>query len=333
MHATDFLKAADDLSQTGVAVLVGAESHLRSAARRKLVTVLCGTADDDDLGLTTFAGKDADFKTVSDELLTVSMFGDHRVVVVEDADDFVSKHRPQLEKYVDRPAKRATLVLDVKSWPKNTKLAKRLVATRGLLVECTELSGAALSRWITETADSEFAKKISRDAATTMVELAGSSLGLLRQEIEKLANYVGERDRITPEDVRTLVGGWKAETTWVMLNAARDGQIGEALECLHKLLAAGEAPQRILGGLNHTFRRIALATELSRQKPLSAALKEAGVYFRDTGAVERYMRRIGRPSAEKILHKLARADRDMKGGSRIPDRVQLEKLLVSLSGC
>lgn len=334
MHATDFLKAADDHAHVGVVVVFGSESHLRSQVRKALVSVLCGDSEDDaDLGLTTVSGRDADYKTVSDELLTVSMFGDHRVVLVEDADDFVSRHRPQLEKYVEKPAKKSTLVLDVKSWPKNTRLAKKVVSTKGLVLECSELSGAALYRWIAEVALTEFDKQISKDAAQAMAELAGSSLGLLRQEIEKLANYVGDRERITPEDVRTLVGGWKAETTWVMLNAVRDGRIDEAIGCLDKLLTAGEAPQRILGGVNHTFRRIALATEISRSGvPLSAALQQAGVFFRETGAVERFMRRIGRPQAEQILHRLAKADREMKGGSRTPERIQLEQLLISLAG-
>jgi DNA polymerase-3 subunit delta len=334
MHATDFLKEPDQHAHVAIAVLCGPETHLRSQARKAMARVLCGEdSEDADLGLTVFNGKDADFKSVSDELLTVSMFGDHRVVIVEDADDFVSKNRPQLERYVEKASKKATLILDVKTWPKNTKLAKKVVTTQGLTIECTELTGASLSRWICDLAESEYQKKISKDAAAAMVQLAGSSLGLLRQEVEKLANYVGDNDRITPEDVRTLVGGWKAETTWVMLNAARDGQINRALECLDQLIAAGESPLRILGGLNHTFRKIALATEGSRGgKPLTAAIKAAGVFYKDYGAIEKYLRRIGRPQAEMILHRLAKADRNMKGGSRVPERIQLEQLLVLISG-
>ncbi len=333
MHATEFLQNPKQHLPVQVAVLFGAETHLRSQARRVLSEILCRDEEDADLALTRFTGKDADYTTVADELLTVSMFGDHRVVLVEDADEFVSRHRVQLERYVDKPARRSTLILDVKSWPKNTKLAKKIVARQGLTLECSELSGAALHRWITTTAQKTCQKTITRDAAATLVELAGSGLGLLQQEIEKLANFAGDRDQITVEDVRTLVGGWKAETTWVMLGAARDGRIGEALECLDKLLAAGEAPQRILGGINHTFRRVAQAAEISRGGvPLSAALKSAGVFFREISAVERYMRRIGRPRAELLLHQLALADRNMKGRSRMPERMQLEQLLIQLSG-
>jgi DNA polymerase-3 subunit delta len=120
------------------------QHHLKSTALNWLRSVIL---NDDETGLTRFAGKDADLQTVSDELRTVSMWGDRRLVVVEDADEFVTKYRPGLEKYAQAPAKKSALVLDVKSWPKTTRLAKQ-VAQTGLEIECTELKGVAL--WVVE---------------------------------------------------------------------------------------------------------------------------------------------------------------------------------------
>ena len=283
------------------------------------------------MGLVSFDGKQCDFKTVKGELQTVSMFGSARVVVVHGADDFITEHRPALEAYCDKPAARSTLVLDVKSWRSNTKLAKK-VAEIGLDLECTQLEGPALGKWLIEQAESRYGKQLTRDAAALLPELAGTGLTLLDQELGKLAAYVGEAKRIGADEVRQLVGGWKAETTWTMVNAIRDGKPGEALECLHKLLHAGEAPQKILGGMNFVFRRIASATEKSRTIPLKDALKEAGVHFREVEAVERYLRRVGRPRAERIVPKLVLADRGLKGGSRVPERLQIEDLVLWLTG-
>ena len=260
------------------------------------------------------------------------MWGDRRLVLVDDADDFVSKHRAALEKYLQQPAKKSILVLDVKSWPKNTRLAKA-VAKIGLDIECKALSGRELSNWLTEVCEEEHGKQISRDAIALLVELAGVDLGLLDQELSKLVAYVGDAKRIGADDVRALVGGWKAETTWTMLDAVRDGRLGTALTCLDKLLVAGEAPQRILGGISFVFRRVAQATEISRQGvPLNAALRQAGVFPRDVGPSEAYLRRIGRRRAEQIYPLLLTADGDLKGSSRAPLRLQLERLLIELSG-
>jgi DNA polymerase-3 subunit delta len=112
-----------------------------------------------------------------------------------------------------------------------------------------------------------------------MVELAGSALGLLEQELAKVASYVGDRAKIGNEDVRQLVGGWKAETTWAMIDAIRDGNPATALACLNKLMAAGESAPKLLGGINYVFRKFAHATEMSRTgKARPAALRRRACF-------------------------------------------------------
>lgn len=330
MHATSFLKSPRDQKIGPIAVIYGPERHLKHAALAALRQVVLG--EEGDIGLVRFTGRDADFTTVCDELRMISMWGDRRLIVIDDADDFVSKHRAGLEKYLQQPAKKSILTLDVKSWPKNTRLAKA-VAKIGLDIECKALSGHELSNWLVETCRDQYDKQITADATSLMIELAGVDLGLLDQEISKLAAYVGDRKRIGADDVQALVGGWKAETTWAMLDAVRDGQVNKALTCLDKLLVAGEAPQKILGGIGFVFRRIAQATEMSRQgMPLNAALRKAGVFPRDLGPAEAYLRRIGRQRAERIYRLLLSADSELKGSSRAPLRLQLERLLIELSG-
>ncbi len=330
MHAVEFLRKPTSADAAFV-VLHGAESTLKAGALAAIAKAVLGD-EADETSLVRMDGDAADWARVRDELATVSMFTSRRLVVVEEADEFVTKHRSQLEGYIDRPAKKSTLVLEMKSWKKNTRLAKRL-DEQGLEVDCSELAGPKLIAWLTDTAEVSYGKQLSRDAAALMVELAGTGLGLLEQELGKLASYVGDRPRIAPEDVRQLVGGWKAETTWHMLDAVRDGDPATALGCLEKLLTAGEAGPKLLGGISFVFRKLADATERSREGvALPAALKDAGVFFRDIDKAERYLRRVKRPRAEKILARLLKADSDLKGGSPLSDRLQMELLLLWLAG-
>ncbi len=331
MHATEFLKSAADRPPSLI-VLHGTERHLKQAVLRGISERVLG-ADDDGMGASRFAGKDADLKSVLDELATISMWGDCRLVVVSDADEFVSRNRSVLEKTFDKPPAKSVLVLETRSWPKNTRLHKKLAKT-GLEIDCSELKGAALERWVASTADSEYGKKAERHAVRLLLELAGSNLALLDQELAKLTAFVGDRPEITAEDVSAVVGGWKARTTWEMIDAVQSGQLGQALAALEKLLIAGEAPQRILGGINYKYRQLAQAVELARQgQPLTAALRKAGVFRpSDVDAANRYLRRVGRERAESFYRELLNVDSGLKGGSRLPERVQLEQLLVTLSG-
>jgi len=330
MHATDFLAKHKTLPDKPVVVLYGSERFLKL----QVLNIVPGCGDDDDeedVALTRVAGKDADLRSVCDELLTVSMFGDKRVVLIEEADDFVSKNRPGLEKYVANPSQSSLLVLDVKSWPKNTKLAKA-TAKVGLNLECSELKGAALAKWLVKTALDVHGKKIDGPTAALVVQLAGDSLGLLQQELNKLVSLVGDADTITQEDVTRVVGGWRVETTWQMLDAIRDGDVGTALVDLDKLIMAGDAPQKILGGLTFTFRKLAEATEFARQtRDLSGALRSAGVFPQAIGPSEKYLKRIGFDKASRIFQLLIEADANMKGGSRVDPKRQLEVLFLNLA--
>ena len=331
MHAADYLKSPEKYGTAPVVVLHGSEWSLKQSTVHAVTNIVLGN-DDDELSVTRFTGKDVELREVRDELITVSMFADSRVVIVEEADEFVTRCRSGLEDYADKPSQSSVLVLDCKSWRKNTKLARKITAG-GLEIECSELTGGRLVKWIVEEAAHSHQKQLSRDAAALLIELAGTSLGLLGQEISKLASYVGTAERISPDDVRTLVGGWKAETTWTMTGAVRDGDVSLALSCLDQLLTAGEAPQKLLGGVNFVFKKLTRATEVSRTgTPLNAALKQCGVFPRDVDASARYLRRIGRPRAETLLARLLQADADLKGASRLPDRLQMERLLLDLAG-
>ena len=63
---------------------------------------------------------------VLDELRTLPFLAEKRVVVLKNADKFVSEHRAALEKYFDEPSPTGVLVLTVDTWMKSTKLAKKL---------------------------------------------------------------------------------------------------------------------------------------------------------------------------------------------------------------
>jgi DNA polymerase-3 subunit delta len=330
MHVTAFLKAPPE--KIGVIVVLFGEEHfLKRAALESLSHLVLGN-DEEHLGLTRFTGDQAELRTVCDELRTISMWGSRRLVVVDDADRFVSQNREGFEKYLQKPAKNSVLVLDVKTWPKTTRLAKAIPKI-GLELECAPLSGNDLVRWIAETAKNSHGKSISRDAATLIRELAGDDLGLLEQEIAKLSAYVGDRTTIEIADVQMLVGGWATETTWSIAAAVRRGETGEALDLLNQVLDAGESPHKILGGLTFVFRRLAAAVELSGQgTALDRALGEAGVFFREISESGAYLRRLGRAEAHRITERLLEADSALKGAVIVPERHVLETLIVKLTG-
>ena len=128
-----------------------------------------------------------------------------------------------------------------------------------------------------------------------------------------------------------------------MLDAVRDDRLSDAIQSLDKLMAAGDPPQKILGGLVYMFRKFAETAERMRPKSMTLpeALRASGVFTRredaDKGkdnvkSGEAYLKRLGFDKAIRILPLLVEADSDMKGGSRVDPRLLLERLFVRLAG-
>src|SRR5262249_11216119 len=150
-----------------------------------------------------------------------------RLVVVENADPFVSQFRTQLEKYVAAPAATGVLVLDVKSWPANTRLAK-LLSDEATIV-CKAPAAHRLPVWCAQWAASCHGKQLSAEAAKLLVDLTGTDMGQLERELAKLAIYAGDAKRIEPADVDKLVGNSRAENLWKIFDAIGAGNAAGAL--------------------------------------------------------------------------------------------------------
>jgi len=146
LHAVDYLAAPKKNPARPVCVLFGDEAFLKRRVLVQLREEVLG--EDGDLSYSALDGAKALLHDVLDELSVLAMFGrGRRLVVVEDADDFISRYRGELEDYVARPKSTGVLVLVVKSWPANTRLYKA-VAADGLPVDCNPPPPAQLSRWL-----------------------------------------------------------------------------------------------------------------------------------------------------------------------------------------
>jgi len=284
----------------------------------------------DAFGLSSHEGDKADFAAIRGELETLPFLSPRRLVVVDKADPFVTRHRAALEKYVSNPASTGILVLDVASWPANTKLAKALAGDA--TISCKVLPVRRLPEWCVQRAQSARGKQLVSSAANLLVDLVGADMGQLEQELAKLAVYVGAGKRIDAEDVDKLVGHSRTENVWIIFDAIANGRVGEALAILDRLVEQGEAPLGLLGAFGSQLRPLARAYRLNeRGMPLAAALEQAGVPPFRLRSAEQQLRHLGRRRAERLFDWLLEADLGMKGSSQLPERTQLERLVLQLA--
>jgi DNA polymerase III subunit delta len=328
MDAIDFLNKSRKGPLQPVYVLTGDEEFLKRQARAALVPQLLDDADPS-FALSAYSGDQAEWSTILGELQTLPFLAPRRVVVIEQADPFVTEYRQRLEKYLLKPSA-GVLILDVRTWPANTKLAKAIPDQATIV--CKAPKSAQLPVWCVQRARSEHGKELAQPAVQLLVELIEPSLGLLDQELAKLAVYVGDRAVITPADVDALVGRSRNAETFKIFDEIGRGNAGGALSMLQHLLADGADPIQILGAFSWQLRRLAKAGRLVRDglSPLQA-LTEVGVNSYFMANWQQQLKQLGPRRLEKLYDWLLEVDLGMKGNSTLAPTTQLERLIVRLS--
>ena len=337
MHVTDYLWDPSVYPVKPVCVLYGEETYLKHLAFRQIRDQTL-SQEDAEFSLSRFEGSGTTFSAVLEEVSTTAMFGGgKRLIVVEDADKFVTNNRESLEKYCEKPSKTGILMLLVSTFPATTKLYKKVDAA-GLLIDCSVLKEKEIAAWIVRWAKLKHKITIAKDAAELLVTLVGTETGLLDQELAKLALLDPAQGKIDARQVESSVGTWRTKTTFEMLDLALDGKTAEAIGQLDKLFLAGENPVGILAQISHTLRKLGLATQLILQTErlgkkieVARALEQVGVKGFFLAKTEKQLRLLGRFRGAKLNALLLQADMDIKGASRLDPRLILEKFLFVLS--
>jgi len=347
ISALKFLTAPSDFAVGAVCAVAGDDAFLRHEVRLALRHLL-EKGGQEGLGVKSREGKTAELRDVLDALCERSLFGsEQRVVVVEEADPFVKLYREKLEDYVEKPARDAVLILEVKTWPGNTRLAKA-VAKTGLTISCqvpqqgrelTEFT-KQLKDWLIHLARDQHNVELKRPAVDLLLDLLPTEVGILCQEVGKLALLVDNKQVIDATLVRENVGGWRTRKTWDMIDAAAEGRAAEALNQLDRLLAAGEDPHALLPQMASTFRKFAAAARVfekaeqsGRRISLRAALEQTGMPPFKLSDGEKQLKQIGRDRAKQLYGWLLAADLEIKGHNSTKDRARrvLETLVVKLA--
>ncbi len=331
MDALKFIAAKSKGKRQPVYVLSGDEDFLKRHCRKIIEAHILGDTDPV-YALTTYTGEGLDFSTVRNELDSVSFFSEVRLVVVEPAEEFVTKFRPALEKYLPDPSAVGVLVLDVKSFPATTKLAKALPEDAHIV--CKGPPDYRLALWCVDWCQTHYGKKLATPAAQMLVDLVGAEMGLLDQELQKLRDYTSDRPAIEAKDVHDLVGKSREEVVFKIMDAVGDGKPEEAIRILVELLDRGEEPMKLLGGLGFQLRKLARVARIHKQgATVDDALTKGGVpnFPAARDAVRKQLKHLGKDRLDKLHDWLLELNSGLKGGSELPDRLQLERLVVRLA--
>ena len=301
---------ATSITPKPVYALVGPDSFLQMVKLREILAAL-----PDDVQRTDVDGERAELAEVLDECRSFAMFGGGKLVVVRNADDFITRYRESLEDYCNAPSDSATLVLRCATLPKNVRLYKAIAKT-GAVFECAPPAQAGLARWLVDHARSAHRAAIAPDAAAQLADLIGPDLGKLDTELAKLA-LAADGKMIGAQHIGQAVVFQREQKMWEMTNALAAGDPAEALRRWRHLLASDPSSEfRAVTWLGMWLENVRKAIALRRSGVNPAQIAaQLRIFPRELQApFMKTAERLGDAGSTRALNLLAEIDRQSKSG-------------------
>lgn len=328
MQPEDVLKELDGGAARPIYLLHGTEHfHVQTllAALRRHTLQGC----DPGLCLSEYDGRTAAVAQVLDDLRTMTFFGGQRLVIVDQADSFLTDNNEVLAKYAKSPSRTGRLVLVCEERPDTRRAAVKAIEAAGALVACEPPKAYLVPAWIRGRAR-ELGKTVTPQGAAALADIVGVDLAQLDSHLRMLIVYVGGRATITDDDVVRTVEQEKVTQIWDLMDGVADKKPKAALEALDRLLIRSGMESIMLGRIATTLLRLKsvkrMLRRLGSEGQVMQALKVHPYVAKKTVA---QARKFSLGELDAGLKKALEADRAIKTG-RMKPQLAVEKLIIEL---
>ncbi|MBF0296496.1 MAG: DNA polymerase III subunit delta [Magnetococcales bacterium] len=329
LTARDFSARLKREGPPTMALLYGPESGLvaRHAAllRRSVVS-----AEDEEMDAENLHGADLDVTRLLAACNAFPFFARRRSVELREGDQLNAAARKAVLGYLASPSQSS--LLTVLAGPLEVRHPLRKAFEEHKSAWCVPhfpLEGRELHAWLKERLrEAGFA--VEADAIPALAERLEGDARNAESELEKLMLFLGDRRRVTLEDVLASVGESGTRSGFALAEAVLGGRVEQALPILDHLLEAGEEPLALLGLLTQRLRRLAQGMHALRQgeDPESIATR-LQVFWKEKNDFFARMRSTSPRWLANALLRCQEADRELKS-SGSEQRI-MERLVIGLA--
>ena len=277
-----------------------------------------------DFNLDVVFGPEAHAPAVLAQCAQFPMMAARRLVVVRGFEKLDGN--ALFKDYAERPNPSATVVLICTGKPNLSAHPYRALKQHAVWAEFP----AYKDRQIPGFVEARFKKarvEAESGAAAMLAELAGTDLRTVSNEVDKLVTFVGDRKRVTRDDVVQAAGHSRDENPFELQNALAAGDVPRALAIADALLTRasngrGEAIKLVALLAAYVLKLWRLSGCLNQNTPEAQLAGQIGVPPFVVPEYVRAARRFGYVGLRRALDLLA-ADMELKGGSRRDERLIL----------
>lgn len=220
----------------------------------------------------------ADIKSCIAACETYPMMSDRRLVVWQNPSFFSRDWNKEEEKimadFFQNIPQFTCLIIYYKGNPDKRKKGYKFLKQNSTMVDFEALNEFEAIKWIMSTAKKS-GKEIDKQTANMLVQMVGTSVLDLKNELEKLVNL--QETKITQADLKVVKPTNIEYNVFNMISKFLAGKTQEGMRMYYNLVESGENQFMILGALSSKFRNLYSAKSmLDSGMKSSAVLKELG---------------------------------------------------------
>lgn len=197
----------------------------------------------------------------------VSLLGERQLIILKRADELLASDKKELGDYLRQNSPANPLIVEAKRLERGDPLYKAALE-KGRVVNFYKLYDLSASKRFIFGQTRKAGKEISSSATDLLIEKGGRNQGILVATLDKLLLYLGERKRITEEDVLAVAAEEEEKTIFDLIELIGQKKKEKALLTLNHLLKEGISPLKILALINWHWHRLLNIKRALQQKDL-----------------------------------------------------------------
>ncbi|QHW37090.1 DNA polymerase III subunit delta [Staphylococcus ursi] len=243
-------------------VIHGEVPELIDRETEQLTKKYLGNEPKDDFNFVKYNLYETSLNTIIEEAITLPFFSDKKIVVVQNSYVFTGEKPPKeaqanadsLIEFIEKYDGASLIIFQVQA----AKLDERKKVVKALkkvanIKKIEQMTEQEMQKWIHQYLNQSF-KEIKQDALEALIQLTGIHYRMIKQELDKLLLFVGDRPTINKDDVQTIVNRSLEQNVFLLTDYIQKGQKAQAISLVKDLIQLKEEPIKLLALITSNYR-------------------------------------------------------------------------------
>ncbi|PCF75416.1 DNA polymerase III subunit delta [Staphylococcus delphini] len=243
-------------------VIHGEVPELIDRETEQLTKKYLGNEPKDDFNFVKYNLYETTLNTIIEEAMTLPFFSDKKIVVVQNSYVFTGEKPPKeaqanadsLLEFIEKYDGASLIIFQVQA----AKLDERKKVVKALkkvanIKKIEQMTEQEMQKWIHQYLNQSY-KEIKQDALEALIQLTGIHYRMIKQELDKLLLFVGDRPTINKDDVQTIVNRSLEQNVFLLTDYIQKGQKAQAISLVKDLIQLKEEPIKLLALITSNYR-------------------------------------------------------------------------------